>query len=151
MKQTANTRRITIPPLPVRLLRRERLINRLREGLRTPLTIVQAEFGFGKTTILSQFVSSVLDKKEADVVWYTVRENESHLALFLERLGQSIRQVVPGFGTRLFLNLRECGDNEFDFRDHLGQVFLADLEEITAPCIIVLDDLHFVDTNEHIF
>lgn len=151
MQQPAVTRRIAVPPLPPRLLWRERLLTRLRSGLRAPLTIVQAEFGFGKTTVLSQFVHAILDAKEAEVVWYTVREKEAHLATFLERLAQSIRQLAPEFGTRLLLNLRECGDNEAEFRDHLVQVFLADLEDLNTPTVIVLDDLHFVDTNEHIF
>lgn len=151
MQQPAITRRIAVPPLPPRLLWRQRLLTRLREGLRAPLTVVQAEFGFGKTTVLSQFVHSILDSKEADVVWYTIREKEAHLATFLERLAQSMRQFAPNFGSRLRLNLREVGDNEAEFRDHIVQVFLADLEEITSPCVIVLDDLHFVDTNEHIF
>jgi len=47
-----------IPPVRPGLVPRPRLIERLNEGLMRKLTLVSAPAGFGKTTLLSEWVRS---------------------------------------------------------------------------------------------
>jgi LuxR family maltose regulon positive regulatory protein len=48
--------KLFIPPLRQELVSRPRLVDRLNAGLRGELTLVSAPAGFGKTTLLSEWV-----------------------------------------------------------------------------------------------
>ncbi|HLY25940.1 MAG TPA: hypothetical protein VKQ72_06350, partial [Aggregatilineales bacterium] len=49
--------KLYIPPLRPRLVLRLRLIERLNEDLRRKLTLISAPAGFGKTTLLSEWLA----------------------------------------------------------------------------------------------
>jgi ATP/maltotriose-dependent transcriptional regulator MalT len=49
--------KLYIPPIRPELVSRPRLIERLNEGLYRKLTLVSAPAGFGKTTLVSEWVS----------------------------------------------------------------------------------------------
>ena len=51
------TTKLYIPPVRPELVPRPRLIERLNAGLHRKLTLVSAPAGFGKTTLLSEWVS----------------------------------------------------------------------------------------------
>ena len=48
-----------IPPIRRELVSRSRLIERLNTGLQRKLTLISAPAGFGKTTLLSKWVSDL--------------------------------------------------------------------------------------------
>jgi LuxR family maltose regulon positive regulatory protein len=50
--------KLHIPPIPQGLVQRPRLLERLDAGLRCKLTLVSAQAGFGKTTLLSEWFHS---------------------------------------------------------------------------------------------
>lgn len=50
------TTKLYVPPVPPELVPRPRLIERLNTGLHRKLTLISAPAGFGKTTLLSQWV-----------------------------------------------------------------------------------------------
>jgi len=64
--QLLTTKLYIPPPLP-NLVPRPRLIERLNTGLRRKLTLVSAPAGFGKTTLLSEWIHSVVSSKEYGV------------------------------------------------------------------------------------
>ena len=51
--------KLYIPPLRRKLVRRPRLVERLNAGLDRKLTLISAPAGFGKTTLLSEWISGV--------------------------------------------------------------------------------------------
>ena len=51
--------KLYIPPTPPRVVLRPRLIERLNKGLHRKLTLVSAPAGFGKTTLVSAWVTSL--------------------------------------------------------------------------------------------
>jgi len=48
-----------IPPVRPELIRRSRLIQQLNDGLRRKLTLISAPAGFGKTTLVNEWVDSL--------------------------------------------------------------------------------------------
>src|SRR5437868_2248688 len=48
--------KLRVPQLPVRLVRRPQLIERLQQAVERPLTLIAAPAGFGKTTLLSTWL-----------------------------------------------------------------------------------------------
>ncbi len=53
------TTKLYIPPLRQELVSRPRLIERLNAGLVRKLTLISAPAGFGKTTLLSEWISAL--------------------------------------------------------------------------------------------
>ena len=50
--------KLYIPPPRLKIVLRSRLIERLNEGLHLKLTLLSAPAGFGKTTLISDWVTS---------------------------------------------------------------------------------------------
>ena len=66
------------------LLFRQRLADRLRANLALPVTLVTANAGSGKTTLVADF----LRQQELPYVWYQLDHTDSDPAVFLNYLAQ---------------------------------------------------------------
>ena len=58
------TTKLYIPPVRPNLVPRPRLIERLNEGLDRKLTLISAPAGFGKTTLVSEWINAVVRSRE---------------------------------------------------------------------------------------
>jgi ATP/maltotriose-dependent transcriptional regulator MalT len=132
------------PRVPTCLLERPRLLERLKKEVDLPVTILSANAGCGKTTLVNEFV------RQADIpyVWYQVDASDLDLAVFFAHLVQGLRGVHPGFGNVVLGYLTET-DDLWSNADQLADVFLNEVfDRIEEKTIIVLDDFHNVDASE---
>src|SRR5512135_3395591 len=76
--------KLYIPPPRPKVVIRPRLIERLNEGLHGKLTLISAPAGFGKTTLVSEWVAGCarLDPK-VRVAWLSLDEADNDPAGFL--------------------------------------------------------------------
>lgn len=128
------------------LLFRERLIERLRANLSLPMTLVAANAGSGKTTLVADF----LRQQEGPYVWYQLDHTDSEAAVFLGYLAQGIQQRVPGFGETIFAYLQ--ADELAQQPERAADVLLNEiLEHVEQQLIVVLDDYHHLgaETSVH--
>lgn len=79
------------PPLPRDLVERPRLIDQLDLGLDSPLTLVSAPAGYGKSTLVSTWLHSC----ERPSVWISLDETMDDLSAFLTYLVTAIQAVFP--------------------------------------------------------
>jgi len=94
-----------LPPRPApEILARPRLLERLQANLTLPLTLVTANAGSGKTTLIADF----LRKQERPYVWYQLDHTDADPAVFLGYLAYGIQQRVPGFGQTTFAFLQQA-------------------------------------------
>lgn len=124
------------------LLYRERLIERLRANLSLPVTLVAANAGSGKTTLVADF----LRQQERPYVWYQLDHTDSDPAVFLGYLAHGIQQRVSGFGETIFayLQARELAQEP----ERAADVLLNEiLEHVEQQLIVVLDDYHHLGTE----
>ena len=84
------------PRLAVHLLPRTRLFAMLDDGLRTPLTLVSAPAGYGKSTL----VASWLETTDHATAWVSFDESDDSLATVLSYMLEAIHRAVPGVGTK---------------------------------------------------
>ena len=61
------------------IVTRPRLIERLNDGLHRKLTLISAPAGFGKTTLVSEWVACC----EQPATWLSLDEGDNHLTRFL--------------------------------------------------------------------
>src|SRR4051812_34882470 len=137
-----------LPPRPApEILARPRLIERLRGNLALPITLVTANAGSGKTTLVADF----LRKQEGPYVWYQLDHTDADPAVFLGYLAYGIQQRIPNFGESTFAYLQQP-QGLAQQPERAADVLLNEiLEGVEQQLIIVLDDYHHLgsDTPVH--
>ena len=132
--------KLFIPSPRPTLVPRPRLIDRLNEGLDRKLTLVAAPAGFGKTTLVSEWVAGC----DRPVAWLSLDEGENDPARFLACLVTALQTIVPGIGQGVLDVLQSP-------QPPLGESILTDLlNDITTRAvdfILVLDDYHLIDAK----
>src|SRR6185503_17015152 len=96
--------KLYIPPPRPKIVLRPRLIERLNEALpsgRTPgVTLISAPAGFGKTTLVSEWVAGCerLEPK-VRVAWLSLDEGDNDPARFLAYLVAALQTIAANVGT----------------------------------------------------
>jgi len=88
--------KIQTPRQPPGLLPRQRLVDALHDHVDCKLQYVIAPAGFGKTTLLAEFVHEAA----LPVCWATLDPGDRDTATFVETVVAAVRGVVPRFGAR---------------------------------------------------
>ena len=87
---------VSVPRHPPRLVRRDRLLNRLTDFLDYRLILVTAPAGYGKTSLLIDFVHHA----SLPECWYTADEADQDPRLFIAHFLAAIANRFPS-STRL--------------------------------------------------
>jgi LuxR family maltose regulon positive regulatory protein len=132
------------PPRPRRrLVQRGRLTDRLRaagrEGPR--LVLVAAPAGFGKTTLLAQWLADAEDSRHR-VAWLALDRGDADLRLFLTHLASAVQTVAPGAGVDALAQL-ETGAAPSP--DAVLVSLINDLDVLAGPTVVAFDDYHVID------
>lgn len=134
------------PRLGRRILARPRLVERIRGFLDQPATIVCADAGCGKTTLVTEFARSL----GLPFVWYQIDPTDVDLAVFFGYLAYGIRALHPNFG-QVFLRFISETEDLTSKIDQLVDVLVNEVsEQIEQKTIVVLDDYHHVDSSSSI-
>ena len=131
----------TFPQARPNLVARPRLTERLNRESGRRLTLITAPAGFGKTTLLGEWVAGRSD--ERSVAWVSLDEADNDPARFLPtwwpRSGRSKTDRGEGFSPRCVRQDRR----QWRRRSAL----LNELADIPASLAIVLDDYHLIDSD----
>src|SRR4030042_4100909 len=84
------------PPRPKGVLR-PRLIERLNEGMHCKLTLISAPAGFGKTTLVSEWIASC----GRPVAWLSLDEGDGDPVRFISYLVAALHSIQAGIGEGL--------------------------------------------------
>jgi len=134
------------PRLGRRVLPRTRLIERLRTFLDQPATVICADAGCGKTTLVTDFVRS----SGLPFVWYQIDRSDLDLTAFFGYVVYGIRTIYPDFGD-VVLGLISETENLASKTDQLIDALVNEIsEQIDEKIILVLDDYHHIDSSEQI-
>jgi len=144
MNATLLTTKLHVPSPRPDLVPRPRLIQRLDEGLRLgrKLTLVSAPAGFGKTTLLSEWVATA----DRPVGWVSLDEGDNDPTRLWAYLVAALQTALPGVGEAALEGLRSPQPSAIE------AVLTSLINEIAAtatPCILVVDDFHVV-TNPQV-
>ncbi|MGB5972070.1 MAG: LuxR C-terminal-related transcriptional regulator [Nodosilinea sp.] len=105
------------------------------------LTLVSAPAGFGKTTLLAEWVAAVLTRP---VAWVSLDQSDNDPAIFWTYLITALQNVQPGLGERslsLLLSLQP---------PPIESVLMTLLNELTTveeDLVLILDDYHAIETQ----
>ena len=135
-------------PIPRRqLVERPRLVGRLRfPADATPrLLLVAAPAGFGKTTLLTQWLDRrVTDQgtSQTNVAWLSLDHSDNDLPQFLAELVASVQTTSSNVGAESLALL------EADRGGSAEAVLVRlvnELDDVSGPTVLALDDYHVID------
>ena len=138
--------KLYIPPPRLKIVLRPRLIERLNQGLSTGgtpgMTLISAPAGFGKTTLLSEWVANC----HLPVAWLALDEGDSDPARFLVYLVAALQNISANIGHGVLASLDAAGPQ----LPPVKSILTALLNEISAfphDFILVLDDYHLIESQ----
>src|SRR5687767_12481651 len=134
--------KLFVPPPRTKAVQRQRLTERLNQGLAAGrrLTLISAPAGFGKTTLVSEWVAA----GERSTAWLSLDEGDNDPARFLTYLVAAVRTIATKFGEEVVAVLQSTQPPPTE------AVLTALLNEITTlpdPLILVLDDYHVIEAQ----
>jgi ATP/maltotriose-dependent transcriptional regulator MalT len=128
------------PPGPPAAVRRERLLQRLNDGLYRKLTLISAPAGFGKTTLLSEWAAGC----DRQVAWLSLDEGDNDRARFLNYLVGAARTAAPKIGEAPSTLLEASQPPSTE------SILTALINEITIlpdNFVVVIDDYHVINAE----
>jgi LuxR family maltose regulon positive regulatory protein len=140
MSTTILATKLFIPPPRPNVVLRPRLIEALNEGLQRKLTLISAPAGFGKTTLISTWVTGI----ERPTAWLSLDAGDNDPARFLAYLVAALQTVTANVGDEVLGALQSS-------QPPPPEAILTDLlNEITVlpdHFVVVLDDYHLINAN----
>src|SRR5512136_1348985 len=139
--------KLYIPPPRPGAVRRPRLIERLNEGLPADrkLTLISAPAGFGKTTLVSEWVAGCEQlEPKVRAAWLSLDEGDNDPTRFLAYLVAALQTIAAKIGEGVLGILQSPQPPPIE------AILTALINEITAisdNLILVLDDYHAIEAK----
>ena len=121
------------------LVARPRLSQRLDRITESKLILISAPAGFGKSTLLAEWLASARDDGQV-AGWLSVDEADNEPAAFWTYLISALRTAVPGIG-EASLRLLESPQPRIE---NLLAPLLNELSALPNDVVLVLDDFHVI-------
>ncbi len=140
MSTTLLATKLYIPPLRPHQVLRPRLIERLNEGLHHKLTLISAPAGFGKTTLISEW----LTRCHRPAAWLSLDKGDNDAIRFLAYLVSALQTIATPLGVGA---LRMLHSPQPPSIESILTALLNDLTTLSDPFVLVLDDYHVLDAQ----
>jgi LuxR family maltose regulon positive regulatory protein len=136
--------KLYIPPIRPELVSRPRLIERLNAGLcqnqgfGRKLTLVSAPAGFGKTTLVTEW----LNRSEHRFTWLSLDEGDNDLARFFTYFVAALQKIDANVGqaAQAMLQAPQPPPPETVLTS-----LINDIAASSSPFVLILDDYHLID------
>jgi LuxR family maltose regulon positive regulatory protein len=132
-----------VPARRLGLVERPRLNVRLAAGLEAPLMLVSAPAGFGKTTLLVEWLATAV-ADGCTVAWLSLDSRDNDPAAFWAYLATAIESAAPGVGAAALSVLQSPGTST----ESAISTLLGDLGEFAGEIVLILDDFHAIEARE---
>jgi len=133
--------KLTPPRLHSATIQRAALLSRLDEGLAKKLVLVAAPAGFGKTTLLSQWLAGRPFKS----AWVTLDESDNDPVRFWTYVVSAMRTFDSTVGKRSLSLLTASALPSFDM---ILNSLINDSLQLREDCVLVLEDYQAITSTE---
>ena len=134
------TTKLYVPPPRPEVVFRPRLIERLNDGLNCKLTLISAPAGFGKTTLISEWVAGC----ERPAAWLSLDEGDNDPTRFLVYLIAALQKVAATVGEGVLSVLQSPQPPP---TESILTALLNEITTIPGDFVLVLDDYHVIDAK----
>jgi len=135
--------KLHVPRLRRDLVPRPRLSERLSRGAESALTLVSAPAGFGKTTLLTEWLAAA-PADGRSVAWLSLDQRDNDPALFWTYLVAALQTAADGVGASA-LSLLQSPPSPME---EVLATLLNDLHAVSNDVVLVLDDYHVIEARD---
>src|SRR4051794_38807821 len=132
--------KLHVPRLRRALVARPRLRERLTRGAESALPLVSAPAGFGKTTLLAEWLADA-PAEGRSTAWLSLDQRDNDPVVFWTYLIAGLQAAAPGVGTGALVQLQSP---QTPIEPVLATL-LNDLGAVSGGVVLVLDDYHVID------
>ncbi|MHC4433476.1 MAG: LuxR C-terminal-related transcriptional regulator, partial [Planctomycetota bacterium] len=132
--------KLYIPPVRPELVPRPRLIEQLNAGLHRRLTLVCAPAGFGKTTLMSEWVN----ESKRPVAWLSLDDNDNDLRRFIVYLIAALQTISREVGESVLGALHSPQPPP---SETILTVLINDIAGSSDDFTLVLDDYNLIESR----
>ena len=133
--------KLHIPQPKENVVHRSALFEKLNEGFNRKLILISATAGYGKTTLISDWINH----SKIPAAWYSVDDRDNDPHEFLSFIISGIQTIHKNTGTKSLDLLRSSGSTEIEY---ILELLLNDLLTIKSDFLLVIDDLHLLSSKE---
>jgi LuxR family maltose regulon positive regulatory protein len=134
------TTKLFIPPTSPNLVPRPLLIKRLNDRGIGKLTLVSAPAGFGKTTLIAEWVHG----SDMLAAWVSLDESDNVKTRFLTYLVAAFQQFDTGIGADVLAVLQTTDNPQIE---PLLTILINQISQKSSEFILVLDDYHLISSK----
>lgn len=132
--------KLYIPAPRSKVVLRSRLIEQLNEGLHRKLTLISAPAGFGKTTLVSEWVAGC----QRSVAWLSLDQGDNDPSRFLIYIVAALRTIEANFGRGVLGMLQSPQPPP---AESILTALLNEVASVPTNLVLVLDDYHVIDSK----
>jgi LuxR family transcriptional regulator, maltose regulon positive regulatory protein len=140
MATTLLATKLYLPPPRAKAVLRPRMLEQLNQGLNRKLTLISAPAGFGKTTLVSEWVATC----GRPTAWLSLDASDSDPKRFLTYFIAALQKVDKALGKELFALLESP---QAPPSESILTTLLNDITPSTDDFVFVLDDYHLIDSK----
>jgi LuxR family maltose regulon positive regulatory protein len=138
MPDTLLSTKLYIPPPRPDLVPRPCLIERLEAGTHGKLTLVSAPAGYGKSTLVSEWIAH----SKVPTAWLSLDASDNDITQFFSYLIAALQGINPDIGVDIQSILEAGTDPPIE---NLLTALVNDITASTTRFALVLDDYHLID------
>lgn len=140
MQSALLTTKLHIPQSRFQIVSRPRLIDKLNDGCHHKLILISAPAGFGKTTLVSEWIAGI----GHSVGWLQLDEGDNDTNRFLTYLIAACQTGAPSVGEGI---LGELQSPQPLPAEAILTTLVNDIATLSDDLILVLDDYHLIDAE----
>ncbi len=132
--------KLHIPPARNNIVHRSELFESLNSGLARKLILISAPAGFGKTTLLSDWIYQC----KVPTAWFSIDKGDNDPVVFLSYIVSAIQCLNTDFGESI-LNLLNSPNKPSN--ESISSLLINEILNINQNFLLVLDDFHLIENR----
>lgn len=132
--------KIQIPQVRLNSVRRPNLLTRLQQGLAQKLILISAPAGYGKTTLVCEWLSSC----GQPYAWVSLDNRDNDPARFWSYFGTALQNVFTSIGEAL---PKFTLDDNSQLHETPITELINEIDKLGQSLIMVLDDYHLIENQ----
>ncbi|NMM64584.1 hypothetical protein HBE96_18420 [Clostridium sp. P21] len=123
---------------------RNKLFEILDDSVNSDLTFINAPAGFGKTTLLSSWIT-MHKKKSMRAAWLTLDEEDNDETRFWIYVVSAIKAVLPNIGGKA---AKLLSSSKIGGMETIITVLINEIQETKKSFLFIIEDLHLIKNKE---
>src|SRR5665647_1016962 len=133
--------KLHIPPAGNIIVHRSELYEKLNIGLSRKLILISAPAGFGKTTVVSDWIN----QNKIPAAWFSLDNGDNDPAVFLSYIISGIQSIHKEFGQSALKLLNSPNSPSVE---SITSLLINEIININQNILLVLDDFHLINSSE---